>query len=240
MSFANRMLKAYFNLAYNRVYDFVVARLSHYHELQRKCIHKLELKDNDKILCVGLGTGNEIYHILQTNMNVNIVGIDFSKTALKRAYKRALTYGKEINVLLMDAQHLEFAAGSFDKVLCLHVMDFVSDCAEVTNEILRVLKDGGQFVITYPSGKEDVNLGLNLVKDHIRHHVDSGKNYMSIFLDLPVRILAGFVCLPMLLRREKRFYSRSELEAIITPSKPGCFWIEEDPLYHDFIVYGRK
>ena len=240
MSFASKLVQAYFNFAYNPVYDFTVGQLNRYQELQRRCIAKLELKDDDSVLCVGLGTGNEIYHILQANRNVNIVGIDFSKSALRKARKKALRLGKKIEVHMMDTRRLEFAVGSFDKVLCLHVMDFIDDIEKVTGEILRVLKDDGQFVITYPSGKEDVKLAYGLLKDDIRHNLASGKNHIRVFMGLLVRMIVGIVCLPMGLRPKKRFYAQRELEAIITASKAGSFLIEEDHLYHDFIVCGRK
>ncbi len=240
MSFAGKLMQVYFNYAYNPVYDFTVGQLNRYQELQQRCIRKLQFEDSDNVLCVGLGTGNEICHILQANRNVNIVGVDFSKTALRKACKKALRLEKEIEVHMMNAECLELPTGSFDKVLCLHVMDFVNDSAEVTSEILRVLKDGGQFVITYPSGKEDVRLGYNLLKDNIHHNVDSGKNYIRVFLELLLQTLLGTVCLPMGLRPKKRLYSRRELEAMITASKVGGFLTEEDPLYHDFIIYGRK
>ncbi len=240
MSFASKLVQAYFNFAYNPVYDFTVGQLNRYQELQRRCIGKLELKDDDSVLCVGLGTGNEIYHILQANRNVNIVGIDFSKSALRKACKKALRLGKKIEVHMMDVESLEFTTGSFDKVLCIHVMDFVDDIEKVTGEILRVLKDDGQFVITYPSGKEDVKFAYGLLKDDIRHRVDSGKNYIRVFMGLLVRMLAGIVCLPMLLRPKTGFYSENELGQILTALKVGSFLIEEDQLYHDFIVCGRK
>ena len=132
MSFTEKLIRVYFNFVYNPVYDFTTARLNRYRRLQRTCVGKLEFRDNDAVLCVGLGTGNEIFYILQMNRNVNIVGVDYSNTALQKAYKKASGLGKEIEVLTMDARRLEFAAESFDKVLCLHVMDFVEDNRDVT------------------------------------------------------------------------------------------------------------
>lgn len=240
MTFAEKVMLAYFDFAYNPVYDFVTARFSCYQKLQQNCVSKLQLEDNDKVLCVGLGTGNEVFHILERNKNVGIVGVDCSKTALWKAYKKALKLGKEIDVLVMDARHLEFASGSFDKVLCLHVMDFIEENGQVTTEILRVLKEGGQFVITYPSRKEGANLGLNLLKDSIRRSIDRRKHPIRAFSELLVQMVAGTVYLPLLLRPKKRSYQRHELEAIITELATGDFQIEEDIVYQDFIVYGRK
>jgi len=58
--------------------------------------------DNNIVLCVGIGTGNEVLRILQGNGKVNIVGVDTPDTALRKAYEEALTLGKESKVFKMD------------------------------------------------------------------------------------------------------------------------------------------
>ncbi len=80
MGFSTNLTRIYFNIAYNHVYDLTTARLNHYWLLQEKCISKLKLVDNDSILCVGLGTGNEVLHIIKNNGKVKIVGIDYSSS----------------------------------------------------------------------------------------------------------------------------------------------------------------
>jgi len=233
-------MQAYFNFAYNPVYDFTIARLNRYRKLQERCVNKLEPEDNDRMLCVGLGTGNEISHILEMNKNVCIIGIDYSHTALQKAYKKAIRLGIEIEVLVMDARRLEFKTGNFDKVLCIHVMDFIEETEKVTDEILRVLKDGGQFVITYPSDKEGVRLGFNLLKDSIHHNINSGKNYIRALIESLAQMLVGIVYLPILFRPKRKTYSYSELETMITQLTTADFRIEKYSIYHDFIVYGKK
>ena len=240
MSIAEKLLQSYFNIAYNPVYDFITARFHRYRELQHRCITKLDFKDNDKVLCVGIGTGNEISHVMEMNGKVNIIGIDYSKAALRRAYNKALRLGKEIEALIMDARNLEFAAVSFDKVICLHVMDFIEDSGKVTNEIFRVLKDGGQFVMTYPSGREDPGLGGGLIRDNIRCAISVGKHPARAFIESLGPMLASIVYLPLLLRQKQRAYCRNELEDMIAQSTVADIRIEEDPVYRDFIVYGRK
>jgi ubiquinone/menaquinone biosynthesis C-methylase UbiE len=233
-------MKAYFNFAYNPVYDFTTARFNGYRKLQERCVDKLELEDNDRVLCIGLGTGNEIPHILRKNRNIEIVGVDYSHSALRKAYKKALGWGKEIDGFVMDARALEFTTGSFDKVLCIHVVDFVKEDRKVISEIIRVLKDGGQFVLTYPSGKDNVKLGLDLLRDSIRENVNSGKNYVSAVLESLAQFLVGLIYLPLLFCSKKRLYTPPELEAMIKELITGDFNLEENKLYHDFIIYGRK
>ncbi len=240
MNLGSRMMQAYFNYAYNPVYDFTTARLNCYRKLHERCVGKLKFEDNDRVLCVGLGTGNEIFHILEMNRNVGIVGVDYSHTALQKAYKKALALGKEIELRLMDARLLQFPVGSFNRVLCIHVMDFVEENEKVTDEILRVLKDGGQFVITYPSDREGARLGVNLLSDSVRHSISSGKHRIRVLSESLARVLVGVLYLPLLLRANKKTYSCHELEAMFTELTARDFQIEEDAVYQDFIVYGRK
>lgn len=240
MSFVEKLQAFYFDFAYNRAYDFVVARINRYQNLQQNCIDKLGLKDADKVLCVGLGTGNEIRRVIEKNNKVSIAGIDLSQTALRRAFSKARKLNKEIELRIMDARHLEYESETFNKVICLHVMDFVNEKEQVTAEIIRVLKSDGQFVITFPSGKEDSSFGSNLLKDSIHHQIDSGKSPVLIFFDVLAQVLVGLVCIPMMFRPGKRYYSREELGAMITALNPSSFEMEEEPLYHDFVISGRK
>lgn len=91
ISLPRKLMQSYFDFAYNRVYDFTTARIGCYQTLLRTCIDKLHLRDNDRVLCVGLGTGNEVIPILERNKNINIVGVDYSYTALHKAYEKALS-----------------------------------------------------------------------------------------------------------------------------------------------------
>ena len=239
MTSDRKLMKLYFDYIYNPVYDLTTARFASYHTLQKACIDKLKFDDGDRVLCVGIGTGNEVIHILGANRNVNIVGIDYSPAALKKVRKKVLTRGKAIKLLAMDAQSLKFTTGSFDKVLCLHVMEFVEDNGKVAAEIIRVLKEGGQFVITYPSDKEGVKLGVNLLKDSIRNNINSGK-YIRFLLGLLSILVGAIVYIPLLFRPKRRPYSRRELEATFSELASADFQIEDYPVYQDFIVYGRK
>jgi ubiquinone/menaquinone biosynthesis C-methylase UbiE len=233
------LLRTYFDLVYNPVYDLVTAKFATYGRLQSVCVEKFEFHDGDRVLCAGVGTGNEVIQVLGIGKNINVVGVDYSDSALNKAYKKALAWGEKIDVRHMDVQRLEFASGSFDKVLCLHVMDWVEDDNRATAEIIRVLKNGGQFVITYPSDKEDLGLGLSVLRDSIRSNGNSGKLGM-LYSILSSAVVGGIVYLPLLFRPKRRAYSRRELESVFSILTEGNFGIEEYPVYSDLIIYGRK
>lgn len=232
-------MKFYFDYFYNPVYDFIVTQLSPYQRLQRACIEKLELTEGDKTLCAGVGTGNEVIRILETSPHISITGIDSSKTALQKTQKKAQKQGETVDTRLMDIQNMEFAEGHFDKVLCVHVTDFVQDRTKASNELIRVLKPGGKFAVTFPSGKEDLSFGAHVVGDAIQAHIKA-KNFGKVFLVMVSTLVATFIYIPFLFRKERRYYKRTDVEDLFSKLAINNFKIDDFPVYNDFIVYGTK
>lgn len=240
MALGAKLMSAYFNFIYNPVYDFTIAHRYLYRTLQTSCVDKFtEFNDGDRVLCAGVGTGNELFHILMKNNKVDIVGVDYSNSALKKAYKKAIKLGVKIEVSNMDVRNLEFASGCFDKVLCVHVMDFIPHVERATTEIIRVLKAGGEFVITYPSEIENSRLGVTLLKDSFSQNIHAG-NFAKGSLRFLAQMIMSTIYVPLLLRFKKRKYSCEELRLIFAKLITHDFQIESFPMYQDFIVYGKK
>lgn len=240
MGITDKFVKAYINHVYNRFYDITTARISYYPALQRDCISRLNIQDNDSILCVGLGTGNELFRILEHNKKVKITGIDLSEVALQKASQKSKIPGSKVTLSCMDAKNLSFSDQSFNKVLCIHVMDFVDDWKAVTREIMRVLKKDGHFVITFPSQNEGLRLGVNLVKESVRHHTNSGKKILATVTSSISLLLGGIVYLPLMFRRNHKSFTFSQLTRMMGVHNNIDFQIEEDSCYLDFIVCGEK
>ena len=237
------LLSAYFNYVYTPVYDHSTARFSRYRELQKKCLARLDFRPRDRILCIGLGTGNELTRIAAVpgpEQGLKITGIDTSPAALERAREKADLVGAAVDLRIMDARSLDFPEASFDKVVCIHVMDFVDDDRAVTAEIFRVLKPGGQFVITYPSAQENSRLGGSLMSHSWRTCRQAGLSPLRAAVKLFPQTLLGLLYVPLLLRPNKKFYTREELLILYAPFPGTGIEVEEDPVYRDFIINGRK
>lgn len=234
-----KLMQLYFNFIYTPLYDLTVAQISPYQRLQRECIDKLQFESNDSVLCVGVGTGNEILRIMERNGDVSIVGVDTSPRALRRAYQKAAEHGKEIAIVQMDAHRLELADESFDKVVCLHVMGFLEDDRKATEEIIRVLEQEGQFVITYPSGA-----GFKLRGEIARSvwcHLRSGR-FVKAARQCFATIVGGIAYAPgaSWVRPSQGFYSYESLKGMLDTLGLTAYHIDEDKAYQDFIVYGEK
>ncbi|HJM17826.1 MAG TPA: methyltransferase domain-containing protein, partial [Candidatus Poseidoniia archaeon] len=111
-----------------------------------KMYNSLKLKEGDKILEVGVGTG-----ISLTNVPgfVKVDAIDYSEPMLVKARQRQENgdFQAEINFQQMDAHVLEFADNIFDHTVVAHTLAVVADPEVVLREIMRVTKSSGMIVI---------------------------------------------------------------------------------------------
>lgn len=102
-----------------------------------------------RALDVGCGTGGNLETIERRGYLT--VGIDRSPLALDLARSSH----REASLVCADANRLgdAFAAGSFDLVTVLNVLyhEWISDEAEVLDQIRRVLRPGGWLLLTEPA-----------------------------------------------------------------------------------------
>jgi len=107
-----------------------------------KIIKDLNFPHNIKILDAGCGPGTYCRALKDLNYQ-NIVGIDYSWSVLKKAKEKASVV-KYINA---DIYQLPFRENIFDHVLCIGVLQSITDEASLIKELKRVLKPNGILLI---------------------------------------------------------------------------------------------
>lgn len=122
------------------VYDTWIPLL--YGRARRRAIALLDLQPGERLLIPGIGTGLDLPHI---PTGVSIVGADLSPDMLAKA--KAKTQNRDVTLLEMDVQALDFADASFDAVLFNLILTVVPDGAAAFGEGWRTLKPGGRAVI---------------------------------------------------------------------------------------------
>ena len=99
------------------------------------------LRDGDRVLDVGSGTGSLTLAVLQEAPASRVVGIDPSAAYVAHARTRAdaarATFEEG------DAQRLRFPDASFDATLALLVVNFIPDRVAAVREMARVTRPGG-------------------------------------------------------------------------------------------------
>ncbi len=109
-------------------------------DLKRDILEKIQLKENDKVLDVGGGTGKLIDIILRENPNVKGYVLDRSKSMLRRVPSKE-------EVIMGDSAILPFHSNCFDFVFCIDALHHFEDRNKSLAEMIRVSKKDGEIMI---------------------------------------------------------------------------------------------
>ena len=111
-----------------------------------KLIKKLGLISGGKILDVASGRGEFIGILMQVLKDYEkFIGIDFSDKTVKFSQKHFKD--KPVEIIKMNAENMSFADASFDVVGIQNSLHHMLKLDKVLNEMKRVLKPGGYFLI---------------------------------------------------------------------------------------------
>ena len=99
------------------------------------------VKNGDRVLDVGTGTGSLTSALETTMTSSEIIGIDPSTGFVSYAKKNAKSSRMHFEV--GDAQALRFQNGSFDQTMALLVMNFIPDHNKAIGEMRRVTRPEG-------------------------------------------------------------------------------------------------
>ncbi len=108
-------------------------------------INKL-LSEKSNVLELGCGKGFNTSILAAQNKPSKFYGIDISKTQLRYAMKRMKNL-TNVEFSYGDFQNLKFEDDYFDLVFAIESVCYSEDIETLMNEVSRVLKKGGMFVI---------------------------------------------------------------------------------------------
>lgn len=113
--------------------------------LRTMLVDQLDLKGYERVLDFGCGTGTLAVMIKQKYPGCIVTGIDVDPQVLEIASKKAQSAG--ISFLEYDGMKLQFAEGSFDRVVSSFVLHHLSSPEKVAalKELYRVLRKGGEL-----------------------------------------------------------------------------------------------
>ncbi len=125
-------------------------------------LRALGARDSERILDLACGTGINFESIIAANASGLLLGLDYSLGVLERAHERRKRNRWATVVLCLgDAAQLPFADGTFDRVLCTYALKAVPSYRQALDEVLRVLKSKGIFVVMDAKLSEGTTRFLN-------------------------------------------------------------------------------
>ena len=106
-----------------------------------------------RILEVGVGTGLSLPSYARSN---RLVGIDISEPMLDKARLRVEREGLSHveSIAVMDAEQLDYPDASFDVVVAQYVVTAIPDPERALDEFVRVVRPGGEIILTSRIGAE--------------------------------------------------------------------------------------
>lgn len=113
--------------------------------LVQRAINKVTSTPGSKLLDAGCGTGAMLEEV--TSRFGSVYGADGSPESLKFCKKRGLT-----NIKLVDfEQKLPYQANYFDAIVCLDVLEHISNDNKLLQNFYRILRPGGRLYLTVPA-----------------------------------------------------------------------------------------
>lgn len=123
-------------------------------------LKQTEIQSTDELLDIGCGSGTQTFLLAQKCRNVVGIDIDESELAIARWRYERLRHRFNCDFLCSTLQKASLASGRFDKAFSICVIEHMPDYPEVLCEVFRLLKPGGEFVLSADSlgGIEDPGL----------------------------------------------------------------------------------
>jgi ubiquinone/menaquinone biosynthesis C-methylase UbiE len=115
-----------------------------------KLLDVLRISKCQSILDLGCSTG-ALTEYLCDHTHGKVTGIDFSSEAIEFAQKRAREKRNRLSFLVMDMDEITFPSNSFDTIISIDTLYFVSDLHRTMNAIRDSLQEQGQMGIFYSS-----------------------------------------------------------------------------------------
>jgi len=130
-------------------------------------IEKLGIKEDEKVLEIGFGTGHALVSLAQAvGEKGKVYGIDISDEMLTVARKKLKKAGLSDRVELThdDALHLPYSSRSFDALFMAFTLELFDtpQIPSVLTECHRVLKSGGRICVVAISKEGKDNLMMRL------------------------------------------------------------------------------
>ena len=102
--------------------------------------------DFHHVLDAAAGTGRHAIYLTQQGKSV--VAIDRNEKMLSKAREKALSKELVVEFRIADVSEIPFEPGSFDLVLCALALAHIKDLSKPCQEFVRVLRPGGNLIIT--------------------------------------------------------------------------------------------
>lgn len=155
---------------YDRWEKEILYQLKEY-ELRLKKHNGAELKNQLRILDIGCGCG--FFGIILARNGYKVTGIDLTPAMIERGKEFAIKHKCTMELLVMDAEKLEFEDDTFDVIISRNLTWTLPHIKEAYKEWRRVLKTGGLLLNYDAEYSKSYKKQDELPKEHAHCNISS-------------------------------------------------------------------
>lgn len=114
----------------------------------RRLVDAAGIQPGQRVLDVASGRGAVLFPCAErVGQTGAVVGVDLADEMVRATSAEAAQRGIPANLQVMDAERLDFADATFDRVLCGFGIMFFPDQLRALGEFRRVMKSGGRLAV---------------------------------------------------------------------------------------------
>lgn len=136
---------------YNAASDhFDDAALSFWDRFGERTVERLGFQPGENVLDVCCGSGaSALAAAARVGPTGRVIAVDLADRLLDLCRAKAARRGlRNVEIRWGDMEHLDFAHGSFDTVVCVFGLFFADNMNRVTSSLWRLVRPGGRIAIT--------------------------------------------------------------------------------------------
>jgi choline kinase/ubiquinone/menaquinone biosynthesis C-methylase UbiE len=127
-------------------------------QLLNTIVDMAAVSEREKVLDLGTGTGKILIALKEKQPAADYFGVDISRSMLEKIDSE---YGFNLSIREMEDLH-GFADGDFDVLSARMVFHHARDLEKAMNEVYRVLKPGGRFILCEGNPPDRYSLPFNV------------------------------------------------------------------------------
>lgn len=178
----------------------------------QKLIKKKFNGDKKKVLDIGSGMCYFLIESFEKFKGFNGFGIDLNRNSIRFVKDILKENKKTLNLILADVNNAPFKKGTFDIIVCNHVLEHVKQPKKISDEIFHILKENGDVYAWTPSKKHN--------------SIPKLSDFLNIDLEPPDHIVSGFF-----IEELRKIFSSSGFKIIEKKYKSQVF----GKIIHDFV-----
>src|SRR5262249_16657474 len=115
----------------------------------RQLVAAAKIQPGQRVLDVASGRGAVLFPCAeQVGVTGQVVGVNLAHEMVRTTNEEVARRGISARVQVMDAEHLDFADATFDRVVCGFGIMFLPDQMRALSEFRRVTKSGGRLAVS--------------------------------------------------------------------------------------------